>query len=559
MTGKQETQNEALDLSTYAGRWVALVRGRIAGVGHSEDEARYAAKTAYPKHTPELRFVPRDVWQQHPVLKQMWQIIKDVDASALLVGGAVRDGLLARPLHDLDFVAVGQVLDLAKASARALSGALVVLDNERDIARVVLRAQKGKRFEIDFARRQGDSWSADLQARDFTINAIGLDAEGNYLDPLDGQADLESGLIQAASERAFQADPLRMLRAVRLATELGFTIEPQTIAWIQRDASLILTVSAERIRDEIVRIIAAPQAARYTNQLDELGLLPEILPIVKLLKKEAQSHPHQWNVWKHTLGTITAVEGVLAAVGGRTMKQIAADFKSPRWALHDLQRNLESLQPALNAHLDRRVSDVRNRRLALKLAALLHDIGKPATMTLGNDQRIHFYNHDKIGARMATDWLKGLRFSRSETDLISKLVLFHLRPLMLATAPELTPKAIYRYFRKTGDAGVEVALLSLADKLATWGPDLPAPQWARHLRTVKSLLEAHFERATVINPPSLVNGSDLIRALELEAGPQIGQLLEAIREAQVSGEVHTRKQALALARRLVSEQDSQAD
>lgn len=553
---RQSERSADLDLSPYAGRWVALVRGRVVGVGHSAEEARYAAKTARPKDVPELRFVSSDAWQQLPVLRQIWAVIAQSGVEALLVGGAVRDGLLNRPLHDLDFVVTGEAIPLARATAQALQGPLVVLDAERDIARVVVRRQVGAGFEIDFARRQGDTWETDLAARDFTINAIGLDAHGRYLDPLGGRADLAAGRIRAASEGAFRADPLRALRAVRLMAELGFTIEPQTAAWVRRDAPLLPRVSAERIRDEFVRVLAAPQAASHLSWLDDLGLLGQFLPQVKLLQGEAQPQPHHWDVWEHTRRAVAAAEGLLAVVEGRLAEGMTEELGTPAWAWREMRQSLEPLADGLIVHLNRTVSDRRDRRLVLKLATLLHDVGKPSTASVGEDGAIHFYRHERVGAQMAANWSKRMRFSNAEAELVKTLVAHHLRPLLLAAAPKLTQRAIYRYFKATGEAGVEIALMSLADKLATWGPDLPGRLWKQQLKVVRTLLDARLNRAETVDPPSLVSGRDLMEALGLRPGPTVGRLLEAIREAQAAGEVNTREEALALARKLVAGPDS---
>jgi tRNA nucleotidyltransferase/poly(A) polymerase len=548
-----ENSSRDLDLSPYAGRWVALVRGRVAGVGRTADEARHAAQAARPKEKSELRFVTVNDWQALPLVRRLWEIIQAGDVEALLVGGAVRDGLLGRPLHDLDFVVAGDVAPLAAAVSRALRGALVLMDPERDIFRVVAR-YNGQRFGIDFARRQGDSWDADLHARDFTVNAIAVDAAGRYLDPLGGRDDLAAGRLRAASEGAFRADPLRTLRAVRLVAELGLVIEPETLAWIRRDAPLLPPVAAERIRDEFVRVLGAPGAARHLSTLDDLGLLAQVLPEVKTTQGVGQSPPHQWGVWAHTRRVVEAVERVLGWVeenGG--MRRDVWELESPGWVWGDLDRELGPLRAGLAAHLSRVVSDTRDRRFILKLSALLHDVGKPLTRSVGDDGRVHFYQHESVGADLAVQRCQALRFSGDEIALVRTIVLHHLRPGHLAGAKKLTRRAVYRYFKATGEAGVEVGLLSLADMLATWGPALPSRHWLRRLDVVGALLSAFFDQSEVVAPPPLINGRDLMATLELVPGPEVGRLLEAVREAQAAGEVKTREAALALAAKLKRE------
>jgi putative nucleotidyltransferase with HDIG domain len=549
---KPRPQNN-LDLSSYAGRWVALVRGRVAGVGHSADEARRAAHTARPKEKAELRFVFVEGWQDFYLLRRLWAFIEQRGARALLVGGAVRDGLLGRPLHDLDFVVDGDATALAAAARRAFCGALVPLDPERDTARVVIR-HKGRRFDLDFARCQGHDWEADLRVRDFTINAIAVDPTGRYLDPLNGREDLAAGRLRATNENAFRDDPLRTLRAVRLVAELGLRIEPQTITWIRRDAPLLPHVAAERMRDEFTRILDAPGAARHLETLDDLGLLAQVLPEVTALQGVGQSPPHRWDVWTHTRMMVDALGELLAYLVGasRGDSQVGA----PGWVWGDVEKRLGPLQADLVAHLERVISDTRERSFVLKLAALLHDVGKAQTRSLGDDGRIHFYQHERVGADLAAERLRALRFSGDEITLAQTMIAHHLRPGQLARARGPSRRAIYRFFKATGEAGVEIGLLSLSDMLAVWGPALPSRRWLRRLDVVTTLLSAFFDRSPVVLPPPLVNGRELMGALGLAPGPEVGRLLEAIREAQASGEVETRQEALALAARLKREREN---
>lgn len=536
-----------IDLSLYAGRWVALVGGRIAGVGRTEDEARRAAQISRPKEKPQLCFVTVDDWQNHPLLRRVWGFIKRQGTDVLLVGGAVRDGLLGRGLHDMDFVVNGDATPLAAAVSHAFRGALVTLDRERDIARAVVH-HDGGRYYLDFARRQGDSWSDDLRARDFTVNAIAVDRTGHYLDPLGGREDLAAGRLRATSESAFRDDPLRTLRAVRMVAELDLTLSQETGDWVRRDAVLLPRAAAERIRDEFVRILNAPRAARHLTLLDDLDLLGRFLPEVEALKNLRQSPPHQSDVWTHTRLAVEATEAVVGCLEG--CRRGSGELRVPDWVWGDLEKRLGPLGSALKKHLDQRVSDTRDRRFQLKLAALLHDIGKPQTRSVGDDERIHFYSHEKVGADLAAGRMWALRFSGAEIALMQTIVTHHLRPGHLARSKGPTRRAIYRYFKATGRAGVEVGLLYLADMLAVWGPTLPSQRWLRRLDVVGTLLSAFFDQPESVAPIPVINGHELMETLGLSPGPEVGRLLEAIREAQAAGEVKSREAALALAVKL---------
>lgn len=483
-----------------------------------------------------------------------WQVIRRLvgerGGRVWPVGGAVRDALLGRPVHDWDFVVERNALGLARAVADALGGAYFPLDAERDTGRVILMAADGTRLELDFAALRSASLEADLAARDFTVNALALDERGTLVDPTGGRADLEAGRIRATSAWAFRDDPVRLLRAVRMEAEWGFEIEPQTAAWMRRDAALLALPAAERVRDEFVRVMAIQGAAIPLQRFDEFGLLPQVVPELDALKGVTQSPPHRFDVWRHTLLTVDTLEGVVAAITGRKVGPRALADASPA-AGGDLARVLSQFAGDITAHLTVEVSGGRARAVLLKLAGLLHDVGKPRTWSQGEDGHIHFYDHEALGARMAAARLRALRFSRDEVERVRVIVREHLRPAHLACAERTTRRAVYRYFRSTGDAGVEVVLLSLADHLATWGPHLQEHRWVRRLEVAEALLTHYFEHHDeTVAPPPLVTGHDLMVELGLTEGPEVGRLLEALREAQAAGEVRTREEALALAREM---------
>ena len=470
-----------------------------------------------------------------------------------IVGGAVRDLILRRPVHDWDFAVDGDAMGLARAVGNALGGAFFPLDEERETARVMLQRDGQPRLALDFALLRGDDLNADLADRDFSINAMALGQGDMLIDPLDGRSDLRRGEVRATSQHAFISDPVRLLRATRLACELGFTIEPETERWIRRDAALLNQSAAERLRDEFTRGVTVDGASRFLEHLEDLNLLLHVAPELDSLKGVTQSHPHRLDVWQHTLTVMDALEAVVASFAGEAGQGNSgrsSDIPPGAWA--DVSRALHQFSEELRDHLSVFVSDDRDRGLLLRLGALLHDVGKPQTRCEGDDGRIHFYHHDSIGARMAAARMRALRFSRSEVQRVATLVRGHLRPAHLARAEKATPRAIFRYFRDTGDAGVETALMSLADHLATWGPNLDEQRWLRRLEVAELLLHHYFERRReTVDPRLPVDGHDLMRELDLEPGPDIGLLLDALREAVAAGEIETRAEALRFARTFV--------
>ena len=481
------------------------------------------------------------------IVEQVCAFLRARSIEAYLVGGCVRDWLLGRSSHDIDFTVAGDAVKLARQVADRMGGAFVLLDEDRCTGRVVIRGEDGQRLFIDFARLQGDDIIADLSRRDLTVNAIAvavadMESLSHVVDPYGGQRDLQLSLVRAVSETALRDDPLRTLRAVRLAAEMEASIEQGTEELLRQAVPLIATISAERVRDELAKILVLPGAALNLRYLDELGLLMAIIPELEALKGVEQSKPHRLDVFEHSLETVRWLEKVIEALEG-------CEGKLP---LIPLLLSPFSLQ--LSAHLSQPISGDRPRLTMLKLAALLHDVAKPATKSFDDEGGVHFYGHEREGAEVAGAILKRLRFGGNEVSLARTIVTNHIRPHLLAEGEVVTRRAVYRFFRDTGDAGVDTLLLYLADHLATWGPNLREACWRRRVEFVASMLADYYERHhKVISPPRLISGHDLMEVFGLEEGPRIGELLEAVREAQVEDEVRTEEEALALVKDLLAQ------
>jgi len=489
-----------------------------------------------------------EIAPKNSIVEQVCTFLQERSIEAYLVGGCVRDWLLGRSSHDIDFAVAGDAIELARQVADRMGGAFVLLDEERGTGRVVTRGEDGQRLFIDFARLQGDDILADLSKRDFTVNAIAIAVANvepfpHLIDPFGGRRDLQLGLVRAVSELAFRDDPLRTLRAVRLAAEIGANIERETEELLRRAVHLITNVSAERVRDELSKILTLPGAARNLRYLDELGLLTTIIPELEALRGVEQSEPHYLDVFEHSLETVRWLEEVVEALEGEVTDSELSPISL-----------LSPFAPQLGAHLLQPISGDRLRLAVLKLVALLHDVAKPATKSVDDEGVIHFYGHEGEGARVVGAILRRLRFGGSEVGLAKTIVANHMRPCLLAEEEVITRRAVYRFFRDTGEAGVDTLLLYLADHLATWGPTLRMARWRRRVEFVASMLADYYERhRKVISPPKLISGHDLMDEFGLEEGPRIGKLLEAVREAQAEGEVRTKEEALALVRELLTQ------
>jgi poly(A) polymerase len=471
------------------------------------------------------------------------------DLNIHLVGGAVRDALLGQPVHDLDFVLADRALQTGRQVANALHGAYYPLDDQREYARVVYTEADGSRYTLDFALQQGPDLESDLRARDFTINALAVDVHqpGILIDPLGGLADLREKKLRACSPAAFERDALRILRAVRLASVLQLSIDPVTRRLMRQAVPGLADISPERLRDELFRLLDGSSASAAIESLAILGVWEAVLPELHALKGVAQSAPHVYDVWEHTLHVLQGVDVVLGVLAPEFNPDVAASLN-----LGLLSLRLGRYRRQIGEHFSKALVTGRPRPSLLRLAALYHDVGKPATRQVEPQGRVRFLEHEHIGAELAGERGRLLHLSNIEVDYLQAIVRNHLRPLFLAQGDGLpSRKAIYRFFRSTGDSGVDICLLSLADTLATYGPTLPQTVWTRQLDIVRVLLEAWWEKhEESVAPPSLVNGNDLLDAFQREPGPWVGRMLEAIREAQATGQISQREDAFRLAREL---------
>jgi putative nucleotidyltransferase with HDIG domain len=550
---------DANERRAYAGRWVALLQGRVAGVGLTAEAAAAAAQLSRPKEKPQVVFVPEDAELELTEILQMVDRTLATRAGpngvrAWLVGGAIRDALLHRTAHDLDFAVEGNALAAARAVAETLHGAFYPLDETRDVGRVILKRGAAEPFVLDFARLRGDTLEADLAARDFTLNAMAAPVSDPQalIDPRHGEADLRAKLIRLCAPSAIADDAVRGVRAVRLAAKLNFHIHPEARAAIRAQAAALAGVSFERRRDEFIRCVGGPRGATAVRALDQLGLLAHLAPELLPLKGLSQpADKHAYDGWEHTLATVARLDELLTVLGPVHNPEAAADLTLGLASL-----KLGRYRQALAAHLERRLDGDRPVRWLLMLAALLHDIGKPATWTQTPEGAIHFYTHESVGADLAVRRLTELRFSNEEIKRARLIIAHHLRPMQLANAPAatLSRRAVYRFFRDTGEAGVDIALLTLGDFLAHFGGQPPpTDRWERRLDVSAQLFSAYFDQhAERIAPPPLVTGRDLIKAFSLKPGPKLGELLEAAREAQAAGEVADKAAALEYLSHLIS-------
>lgn len=471
-----------------------------------------------------------------------------------LVGGAVRDLLSGRGVHDFDFVLKQDTVKAGRAVARALDAPLFVLDDERQTVRVILQQPDALPFYIDFAVFQGETLEDDLRLRDYSLNAMALPVTdlAALRDPCGGLADLRSKKLRACSPTALTSDPIRVLRGVRMAMAYNLSILPETAALMRLAAPLLSAASAERRRDELFKIFNLPRVITAVRLMDQLGLVMQVFPDLETLKHTPQSPPHVFDVWEHTLHTLESLEDLLNILTAPPDQENGGSL-----ILGLASMCLGRFRQPLAEHLRQEICPGRPARWLLLLSALYHDAGKPATRTQGADGRHHAYGHEVHSARAAFSLGEGLALANAETARIELTTRNHMRLHHLAWRGEhASRRAIYRYFRDNGEAGLDICLLSLADTLATYHTTLPVATWEHELELVRSMFEAWWERPEeCVRPRPLVNGKDLIEAFSLTPGPLVGRVLESLREAQATGHITTREQALEHARHTIQEME----
>lgn len=542
--------------SPYAGRWVARIKGKIVAHGATAEEARRAAQCSRYKEKPTLTYMP-------PAKKLITSPLLDKILDALpaeqplyLIGGAVRDALLGKTSHDLDFGlprADEQNTDpmrVARNLANALGAAYYPLDSERGAARLVLIHDDDTRETLDFAAFRGASLEEDLHGRDFTLNAIALDVRTQQIhDPLGGANDLHQKMLRACSPDSLSNDPIRILRAIRLAASFGFKIQPETRELMKASVSGLSATSVERRRDELFRILAGAQPQTALLALEMLGVLDEILPELVEMKGVVQSLPHVDDVWRHTLNVLRHLGTMLTALAPEYDQGSADEFYNGL-----LVMRLGRYREQFSAHFAQALTTDRSLYGLLFFAALYHDVAKPLKQSVDDDGRIRFFGHEVEGALIAANRMRELHLSNDEIDRVQRIIRNHMRihsmvGRLSTNGTQPSRRAIYRFFRDAREAGIDLVILSLADLRATYEHTLPEDLWQTALDISRTLLENYFEKPTeVVKPPSLLNGHEVMQAFELVPSPRVGQLLEAIREGQAMGEIKTKAEALTFGR-----------
>jgi poly(A) polymerase len=452
------------------------------------------------------------------------EALGDSAGSVWVVGGAVRDAILGRPITDIDLVTPDEPAAVARSVATATGGPAFPLSEEFGAWRVI--ADPG--FVCDVSPLQGGSIDDDLAKRDFSANAMAMALTSPEIrDPHGGRADLEAGVLRVLGEHSYRDDPLRPLRLVRIATELTLEPDAETERLTRAHARRVPETSPERIWAELRRLVTADRVLDGLELAERLGVTAAVLPELETLRGVEQSHFHHLDVYGHTLEVL------------REQLRLEAG----------LEEVFGQLTPDLRSVLDEPLADELTRMQALRFAALFHDMAKPATRRELADGRVSFIGHDAVGEELVAALCRRLRTSERLVSFLGGVTRHHLVLGFLVHQRPLERRAIYRYLRTCEPVEIEVTVLSCADRRATRGKNAEAAI-AAHLDLAYEVMEPAlaWRRDGAPKPP--LRGDELARELSIARGPELGRLLESLREAVFTGEVQDRDQAVGYARAL---------
>ncbi len=443
-----------------------------------------------------------------------------------IVGGFVRDFLLKREYTDIDLVLSEDALVVAKEFAYSQEGSFIILDEMNGTARVIL---KDKNLAIDFSKMKGKDIIEDLVSREYTINAmaikIGQDGEFHWeeiIDPVGGKKDIENKWIRMISKKVFQDDPLRMIRGVRFAAQLGFDIEDSTASAIREYSDHLLEAAAERISYELFQILKCNRTHYYFNMMDKhLNLLNKIFPEIEPMKAVGQCKYHVVDAWAHSLYTLNVTESIIYANGY---------FEN-------------HLREAYEEHSNKMFSNGHTRIQLIKLAALFHDIGKPSAKWTDETGRIRFKGHEITGMEIMAQISDRLRLSNKEKQFLCKIVKEHMWPLTLYKENDVSGRAIYDLFKNFGEDTLDVLLVSLADMIATRKLLHPHEEMGMYKVHIEYLANNYLTRFRgLMDLSHVLNGNEVMEYLDIEDGKVVGQILEDVRKAIFFGKIPPEKE-----------------
>lgn len=456
------------------------------------------------------------IFKENSTIQLLKNFFEQKKEHAYVVGGYIRDCLLNIESSDIDVVVdKGKACVLSKELANNINGYWVELDSLNNIYRVVFADKKNY---VDFADCVGTSINEDLMRRDFTINALGYDIlKDKIIDVCNGLSDIENKRIQEISEGNLIDDPIRIFRAFRFHSTLGFEFTENLKSLLRKHAGLISTAAKERINTELIKLFDGKNIVNTLYLLDEHGVLELIIPEVAEIKKIPPNSHHHLCLFDHSIETVKQIQ--------LYYNQSCNEVKS---------------------HLDSFFLGGQKRLAYLKFAAFLHDVGKPVTWKIDETTKRHrFIMHDTEGAKIIEPTLKNLKFSKKQIAYIQKIIKNHIYPASLVTAEDKNEKAYLRFYRKIEDEVIDLIAIAHADRMSALGQDITQDIINKNIDGLQTLLDFYFQEKNKLAPlPKLLDGKEIMQILNIPASRQLGLIIEGLKEAQISSEVNTKEEAI---------------
>lgn len=449
------------------------------------------------------------------------KIIDKFDNEIYLVGGTVRDFYMGLESTDRDIIVMDQeAREFALKLSELFQATFVPLDEENKIYRIVL---PDKINYIDVTNPVGDSIEKDLMRRDLTINAIAVNIRtGELIDISGGVTDIMNKCINYVNELNFVDDPLRLLRVYRFQALYGFQLASETINAVCKYSDLIHKPAVERINYELLKLFGGEYAHVALENMNKTWILEEIFPFVKELKQVPPNSHHHLDLFHHSIETVKQVQ-ILYNEAPDEVKE----------------------------HLSRIDFGGFSRLAHLKLAAFMHDIGKFSTWTI-EEGKHRFIKHDDVGSKMSVKILKDLHFSNKQIDYISSMIKYHIYPSHVMTSPQITEKIMMRYVRKMDTNSIDAIILAQADRLSARGPEITDQIVERNITSLNMLLRFYLEARETLKPlPKLLSGNDVMQILNIKPSKRLGEIMDALHEAQISGDVITKEHAIEFVKNMV--------
>lgn len=461
------------------------------------------------------------ILKKHPVMKSIYRVSQEVGTPIYLVGGAVRDLLMGiTPEKDFDFVMEDNLVKSARLFSRIFEGSFFPLSSDPPNYRVVL-LHTNQRIEVDFSGFRGDDLCHDLTNRDFTVNAIALEVGDLYregeiklYDPLRGEHDLHARVLRLASPFSFDQDPLRILRAVRIAKERNLHIDTATREAIYRQRDRLYSVSAERIRSEFFKILSFSDAPESLKLLDELGLLSILIPEAETLKGKSLESPSGLSLWQHTLEVVSWCE----------------------WSLVNLEKIFPEFHEHIESHFEEEIEEDVDRKSLLKLAGFFHGRGEvfPGVNAM----------------TVADNIVRKLKLGKRTGKTLRKMVKYYNQVLSLRKMEKTPSRVFFQFFQNVDPEGLAVLLLAWAKYIACSPERFTRPEDITLRNFLSDLVNFYVNEYPLLKP--LLSGQEIIERFGLQEGKVVGELLNQVASAEAQGLLASSREAVLFVEDLLS-------